>query len=518
MKSDLPMRNILFPVLIAMLLFGVQSCSHLNANGSRDPMSIQEGFELADLPAEEAPEVLNHQQQIDDALFSYQMSQDLWTQGRFDEAIAALDQSYEAMLMISTDDDPEIVQQKEDLRRLISKRILEIYASRSKTFHVGGDGAIPLVMNDYVMSEIKRFQEKERDFFIESYRRSGRYRGYILSELRKAGLPKELAWLPLIESGYKDKALSRSRALGLWQFISSTGYRFNLKRDQWVDERMDFARATEAAIEYLSALHDLFGDWTTALAAYNCGEGNVLRAIREQRVNYLDNFWDLYPMLPQETARYVPRFLATIHIVNNPEQYGFSELAEEPPVQFDEVTTQKQMKLTDIAKALSVDAKDLEALNPTLRHKVTPDYSYTLRVPPATGEILTARLEEIPRCKVTIQTYATHRVRRGETMSQIARRYRTSVRTIARLNHIRNVSSIRIGQRLRVPLRHPVTAFRSPGGSPSGDFVNYRVQRGDTLWAIARRYNTSITQIKTINSLSSNILQTGQVLQVPAGS
>jgi len=500
---------------VFLVFSGLSACSHLPATPVTDSVTSDPPVvETTAVPV--PPPELTDQQRIDNALEAYEESQEYWDRGLLDEAIFLLDQSYDLILDIPADHDPDIIQQKEDLRLLISKRILEIYASRSGATLVNGDGAIPLVMNNYVEAEIRRFQGKERNYFLESYRRSGKYRSYIEGELQKAGLPKELVWLPLIESGYKDKAFSRARALGLWQFIASTGTRFNLKRDQWVDERMDFKASTRAAIEYLTALHDLFGDWTTALAAYNCGEGNVLRAIREQRVNYLDNFWDLYPMLPPETSRYVPRFLATLQIVKDPVKYGFPELKEDDPLAFEEVRIAKQMKLSDVAKGLSVKTSQLSELNPALRQKVTPSYSYILRVPPGRGEVLTAILDRIPQCKLTIRTYTIHRVRRGETLSQIARRYHTSVRTISRLNRIRNVSRIRIGQRIKVPLRHPQTNFSTVAQTFSGDFRKYRVKHGDTLWSIARRHKTSVSIIKRINGLSSNYLKTGQILKVPA--
>ncbi len=516
------MKRAFFFLLALSVWFVMSGCSHISPPAPKQPVALTEDYgEERDVPetAAESEEV-SEQALIDEALEYYQQSQELWEQGLIEETMAALDQSYASILGIPPDRDPNIAQQKEDLRLLISKRIQEIYAFRLSGSQVGNNGAIPLVMNRYVEREIRNFQTVERAFFVDSYRRAGRYRDYIEEELRQAGLPVELVWLPLIESGYKDKAFSRSRALGIWQFISSTGVRFNLKRDQWIDERMDFQEATRAAIEYLTALHDLFGDWTTALAAYNCGEGNVMRAIRQQRVNYLDNFWDLYPMLPSETARYVPRLLATLHIINAPEQYGFNDLAQAPPVTFDEVCTQKQMKLSDIAAALQVSTRTLEELNPALRQKVTPNYSYTLRVPAQTGELLMAKLDEIPQCKVMVQTYTRHRVRNGETLSQIARKYRTSVRKIARLNGIRNVSRIRVGQKLKVPLRYPLTKFSSATqvASSSTGFTRYRVRRGDTLWSIARKYNTSVKTIKNLNGLSSNFLHAGQVLHVPAGS
>jgi membrane-bound lytic murein transglycosylase D len=516
------MNRAFFFLLALSVWLGMSACSHVSPPVSKQPLELTEAFdEERDVPETAAEtEEVSEQRLIDEALEYYQQSQVQWEQGLIEETMAALDQSYASILRIPPDRDPNILQQKEDLRLLISKRIQEIYASRLSGSQVGNNGAIPLVLNTYVEREIKLFQTVERKFFVDSYRRAGRYRDYIEEELRKAGLPVELVWLPLIESGYKDKAFSRSRALGIWQFISSTGVRFNLKRDQWIDERMDFQKATRAAIDYLTALHDLFGDWTTALAAYNCGEGNVMRAIRQQRVNYLDNFWDLYPMLPSETARYVPRLLATLHIINAPEQYGFSELQQDSAVSFDEVCTQKQMKLADIAGALNVSRGALEALNPALRQKVTPNYSYTLRVPADTGDLLTAKLDEIPQCKVMVQSHTRHRVRRGETLSQIARKYRTSVRKIARLNGIRNVSRIRVGQKLKVPLRYPLTKLSSvtKGSSSSTAYTRYRVRRGDTLWSIARKYNTSVKTIKNLNGLSSNFLHAGQVLHLPAGT
>ncbi|MFC1890705.1 lytic transglycosylase domain-containing protein [Thermodesulfobacteriota bacterium] len=185
----------------------------------------------------------------------------------------------------------------------------------------------------------------------------------MLEELEAAGLPLQLSWLPLIESGFKVKAYSRARALGLWQFIPSTGYRYGLKRDLWIDERMDPLKSTRAAIEYLSDLHGLFGDWATALAAYNCGEGNVLRAIRAQKINYLDDFWDLYLHLPSETARYLPKFLATLAILDDPQSYGITLPEPDPPLYFKSVRVEKPARLSDIAKAYEIP---LAALTGTL--------------------------------------------------------------------------------------------------------------------------------------------------------
>lgn len=533
------MKRYAITFIVLASLIGFPACSHVQTTASSDLTGdpdhgavglslddgagrpeVQEAREQEENPLDE----LTDQQRINDALEFYQESQYAWDKSLVDDAIVALDQSYRLILEIDSDQDPDIVRQKEDLRLLISKRVLEIYASRSETSHLGGNEAIPIILNKYVEREIKSFQTQERSFFVESYRRSGRYRDYISAELEKSGLPPEILWLPLIESGYKDRAFSRARALGLWQFIASTGYKFNLKRDQWIDERMDFKQSTQGAIAYLTALHNLFGDWTTALAAYNCGEGNVLRAIRQQRVNYMDNFWDLYPFLPRETARYVPRMLAVLHIVSDPHEYGFTELTLDPPIEYEEVTVSKQVKLSDISSTLGISNQSLEALNPVLRQKVTPNYPFTLRVPPQTGSMIQAGLNEIPETRMVVKSYTTHRVRKGETLSHIARKYRTSISKIARLNHIRNSSRIRVGQKLKVPLRRPVASFNSTGSArtqaaaSAGDLLAYRVRTGDTLWSIARKYNTSVTRIKRINNLSNNHLRAGQILQIPVNT
>jgi len=459
--------------------------------------------------AEEEP--YTDQKRIDDALYYYQEALESWNSGEPDKAIEALDQSYQIICSIQNEEDPEITQQKEDLRLLISKRILEIYASRSHP-QMGHSKEIPLPMNQYVEREIKRFQTSEKDFFNQAYRLSGRYRPYIVEEMKKAGLPENLSWLPLIESGFKTKAFSKARALGLWQFIASTAYRYDLRRDRWVDDRMDPERSTQAAITYLKVLHGLFGDWTTALAAYNCGEGNVLRVIRQQHVNYLDDFWDLYPRLPLETARYVPRFLAALHIIKDPEKYGFTDLEQDESLKSEKVQVNKQMRLKDIAQTLDLPVKTLEELNPSLRYKATPNYPYMLSVPPETSELFLANLEQIPQWKPPQRAYVVHRVRFGETLSGIAMKYRVTVRHIVHANGLRSARWIRAGQRLKIPLRGQII-LASKSSDPEST-IHYRVRRGDSLWLIAQRYDTTVAKIKALNQIQSNLLQAGQIILV----
>jgi membrane-bound lytic murein transglycosylase D len=452
---------------------------------------------------------------LDEALEYCQASQEFWQNGELENAVEALDQAYALILKINIDDQPKLIQQQDDLRFLISKRILEIYASRNIVVN-GKHQAIPTVINRYVEAEIERFTNgEEKAFFIESYKRSGRYRPFIEAALVEAGLPAELSWLPLIESGFKVNAFSRARALGLWQFIPSTGYKFGLKRNKYIDERLDPEKSTRAAIAYLKELHQIFGDWTTVMAAYNCGEGRVLRVIRHQNINYLDNFWDLYERLPFETARYVPRFLATLHIINSLEQYGLDDIALDLPVEYETVAVSKQIHLKHVAPAIGVSLEVLKGLNPELRYKLLPPDTYTLKVPANKGQQLLAIIHEIPVSSPPKPTFVYHRVRRGETLSTIAKRYRTSVRKIMRANKLRRSNYIVAGRLLKIPqrgyeYRPPKRKKLKPKHGPT-----HTVASGDSLWIIANRYGTTTQKIQQLNNLSSTELYIGQILILP---
>jgi membrane-bound lytic murein transglycosylase D len=389
---------------------------------------------------------------LDTALELTQTSQELWAAGDTGKAIEALDQAYALILKMPLDTDGKNSQQKDDLRFLISKRLMEIYTSRRIAVN-GKDKEIPLVMNEYVEREIRQFQTMERDFFLDSYRRSGLYRSEMINAFREAGVPEEITWLPLIESGFKLRALSPARALGLWQFIPSTGYRFGLKRNAVVDERLDPGKATAAAIAYLKELHEMFGDWATVLAAYNCGEGNVLRAIRGQKIDYLDNFWDLYQRLPRETARYYPRFIAVLTIMKDPAKYGFTFGELEKPVAYEIATIEKPVHLKKLAEKTGCADEDLANLNPELRFQATPASQYDLKVPLGKKEVILASVDSLPKWSPPKLEYVVHKVRKGDTLSKIASRYKTSVTRIVDANNLRKTKQLRVGQRLKIPVR-----------------------------------------------------------------
>ncbi len=525
----------LFPALILVFLVG---CSTLTPHEKEERAVEKKSPPKVILPAETKEkaegakdlreetlisEGMTNQDLLDSALEYAQAANDYWDRGDMDDALDALDTAYSLILNVKTDEDPDLLQQKDDLRFTISKRIVEIHASRFMVA-AGDRNAIPLVMNQHVRKEIESFKGSERDFFMAAYRRSGKYRPAILKAFKEAGMPKELSWLPLIESGFKVRALSRARALGPWQFIASTGYRYGLKRDQWIDERMDLEKSTLAAIAYLKDLHQMFGDWTTALAGYNCGEWAVMNRIKTQKINYLDNFWDLYVKLPQETAAYVPRLLAVLHIVNDPKAYGMTLPPLDPEIQTEEVMINKQVQLKTIAVALHIDDDLLEELNAELRLNITPDSPYPLKVPEGKGQVLLVKVNDLPAyCPpagvASSSGYIIHKVRKGETIASISRKYRTSPELIMDVNGFKRNETLVAGWKIKVPAKAGSVQAKGPKASApvaakEEKPVKYVVKKGDSIWQIASQHNTTAKEIQAFNRLKGPGIHTGQVLLI----
>ena len=484
---------------------------------------------------DESIEVEEEQDLMENALEILEVADNYWNNGDIENTLNELDKAY--ALLLDTNGNVEIARQKDDLRLLISRRILTVYSSQ-QTRTNGKGSEIPLLLNADVEKEIRSFQGPEREFFTSSYQRSGMYKEIIVGELRKAGVPEELFWLPLVESGFKASALSRARALGLWQFIPSTGYKFGLTRDEWTDERMDVLKSTQAAIAYLKELHSMFGDWLTVLAAYNCGEGRVLRVISRQHINYFDRFWDLYSQLPNETARYVPRFLATLHIIKNPGKYGFDlQTTIDSSLRYETVKVNKMMKLADVASKIEVSEDVINVLNAELRYKITPNREYELKIPKDSLQKFNLVYNNIPDTeKPTItrynpsairytppsSRYIKHRVRPGETVASIAKRYRVSRQAIFSSNRINKKTRLVKGQIVRIPVDHVETANMKQKSSGSKNARKtassvkiYKVKQGDSLLSIAQRFNVPIAKIKEINNLKTNSIQAGWKLKLP---
>ena len=310
--------------------------------------------------------------------------------------------------------------------------------------------SIPVVENDRVRYFVDYFSEKKRGFFEIALARSGRYIPMMATILQGEGLPEDLVYLSLIESGFSPQAISKAKAVGPWQFIRSTGLRYGLKINGWVDERRDPVKSTRAAAAYLKDLHLQFGEWFLAAAAYNAGERKVEKAINRSRT---DDFWRLSQMtyLKKETRNYIPKFIAAALIASMPEKYGFGDIAYESPIEYDEVTIERPMRLEQIAKLARTTVKAIKELNPALLRNITPPNKdgFPLRLPAGSGNAFAqdyGLLPESAKPKVI-----THKVKKGETLLAIAKHYGQRVTQLMDLNGLRS-RQVRVGQDLIVIL------------------------------------------------------------------
>jgi membrane-bound lytic murein transglycosylase D len=343
--------------------------------------------------------------------------------------------------------------------------------------------------------------------------RAGTYLPMIRSRFAEAGLPEDLSYLPLIESAFSVRAYSRARAHGMWQFISSTGRHYGLEVGSLVDERRDPERSTDAAVAYLSDLHDQFNDWYLALAAYNSGSGNVRRAIRRSGSR---DFWTLRRYLPRETRNYVPAFIASVIVAKQPDKYGFTAPVEKA-WEYETIEVPDALDLQFLATESGIPLDDLRELNPAIRRDLTPARNTTaLRLPPGTTEAAEEVLDSTPRDKWAPRMI--HTVRSGDSLYAIARKYGSSVSAIRQANALRG-SLIRPGQNLIVPRFGTMTSTPAQQPRRTADGGVYVVQRNDTLWDIARGFSVSLDSLCAANGLSRrDVIRPGQRLNIPSGA
>jgi membrane-bound lytic murein transglycosylase D len=376
---------------------------------------------------------------------------------------------------------------------------------------------IPLEMNDAVERWIDYFANTVPDRFATYLSRLGRWEDMVRTRLREAGMPQDLIYLALIESGMNPNAYSRAHAVGMWQFIRGTGRLYGLEVSYFLDERRDPYMSTDAAIAFLSDLYDEFGSWYLAAAAYNGGPGRVRRGIRRTGSN---DFWDLAEarVLRRETRNYVPKLIAAALIAKDPEKYGFTNIERQTPLEFEEVTVPDATSMDVIAEAAGVEERDVRALNPQYLRRVTPPgRAVAVRVPPRTAEVFAVNYAQIPPDKRV--TWLVHTVTRGQTLGQIAARYGTSVSAIRAANNNVNPKRLQIGQRLVVPRSGSPPESRSTRSfqtmqAPDGGALTVTVRAGDTLWAIAQRYEVSTTDLMAWNGLSSTTIRPGDRITV----
>jgi len=408
-------------------------------------------------------------------------------------------------------------------------------------------GDIALDDNPAVQKWVHYFQNKGRKYMRLYLSRSTRYLPMMKNTLRENGLPEELVYVSLIESGFSPQAHSRSNAVGYWQFIRATGRRYGLKVDGFVDERRDPVLATRAAAEYFKELYSLFGSWHLALAAYNAGENRVKRAVMK---HYTRDFWELMKKrrsLAAETKQYVPKFIAATMIAKAPEKYGFTDIDYDDPLSYDTVALTNPISMTKLAQNLNVDVEELQLLNPKFRGDFVPlsrNDETVVRIPVGKGTdaVAAVSLSTSKEPKVVQSDIYYYRVRRGDNLSTIAHHHHTTVSRIRRLNNFSNRVLLRVGMRVRVPDAggegyHYVseadeakskrqnasveaavaTNDDSNPASVEGDY--HVIRRGENLSSISKQYNVPVDELLKMNNITKKtVLRAGQKIRVRVDS
>ena len=365
---------------------------------------------------------------------------------------------------------------------------------------------LPLVINDQVAGYIGAFSGSEsfRKHMAASLERVGKYRGLIQSVLKEEGVPQDLIYLAVAESGFQPQALNaHSGAGGMWQFMTYTGPQFGLTRNGYFDYRFDPEKSSRAYARYIKELYNQFGDWYLAMAAYNWGPGNIQRDV--QRTGYAD-FWEFYRrgLMPAQTRAYVPQILAAVLMAKNPERYGLDKLVPSPPVIYDTVSTDYAIDLRLVSDVTGATVQELVALNPAmLRLTTPPDISFDLHIPPGTKAVYADRLKDIPENRRT--SWRFHIVKPGETLEGIASALHAKPEDIARTNGITAQDPMGVDDELVVPVQSTYSA-----ASPQ----RYMLRAGDTLVTVADRFNVSIEDLRKWNSLGSGTVRPGRSLYV----
>lgn len=379
---------------------------------------------------------------------------------------------------------------------------------------------LPVVLNSRVTYYMGYFQTSGRKHFEKWLQRSGKYIPMMSEILQKKGLPPDLVYLAMIESGFNVRAKSHAAAVGPWQFIRPTALRYGLRVDSWVDERMDPEKSTIAAANYLGDLYEMFQSWELAAAGYNCGEHRVQAAIDTYN---LYDYWLISDLaLPKETRDYVPKLMAALIIAKDPQKYGFTGIYYSEPLRYENVSVPPQKNLNDIARTIGASGSTLAELNPNLKHGVTPPGGlYEIKVPPGYARVVASRQLEISSLRTIASVGYSgsgeslrYRVKRGDSLGKLSNRYRVSVASIKRANRLSG-SNIRIGQVLTIPGRGSASGGGYGYASNGRVTMSYRVNSGDTLGAIAARHQVSISTIKRANGLKGSTIFVGQRLSIP---
>ena len=396
------------------------------------------------------------------------------------------------------------ISQKEESSKEVKQHLDEPYVSSY--------GEVQMDDNKHVDKWINYFQTSGRERMELYLSRSTRYIPMMKNVLREYRLPEDLVYVAMIESGFSPRARSFANAVGYWQFIEGTGKRYGLKVNSYVDERRDPVLSTRAAAEYFKDLYGIFASWHLVLASYNAGEYRVNRSVMRY---YTRDFWYLIQKrsLPRETANYVPKFIAAVRISKNPKKYGFMKLDYQPPLEYDTVQLAFPISLKKIAVKTGIEYKEMQKLNPRYRGEYVPVEEETvIRVPLGKKEKMALALAEskMSRPKFAYADHYWYRVRRGDTLYRLARRNRTTISTIRRMNKMRPRSILRAGRKIKLPYYNRRVQKRKYALANS-----HIVKRGESLNSIAKRYKVKVTNLRKINNLhTARYIHPGQVLKL----
>ena len=418
----------------------------------------------------------------------------------------------------------------------------EVYIERIKKMN----SFITLPYNDIVKRYIILYSEKMPERMSNMLGLCSYYMPIFQETLNRYDMPEELKAMAIIESAMNPLAVSRAGAKGMWQFMYATAKMYGLHIDSFVDERLDPVKSADAAARYLQDAYEIFGDWNLAIASYNCGAGNVNKAIRRSGSRA---FWDIWPYLPRETRGYVPAFVGALYAMEYHKEHGIKPAAVQMPAHVDTFKINKMLHLKQVSELTGAPLEELKNLNPQYRHEIIPgnDREYILRLPYTYTNAFIEHEDSVYRHKADVYFNPTtikrikeggdgerivHKVKSGEYLGKIATKYRVSVNQIKKWNNLKS-NNIRVGQRLVIYRggKGPVSTASSSSSTvskgsttaasngSSGSSASYHtVRSGDTLSGIATKYGTTVTRIKELNGLTSNNIKVGQRLKVKAGS
>ena len=367
---------------------------------------------------------------------------------------------------------------------------------------------------------IDYFQYADHRRFKKWLERSHEYLPYIQQTFREMGLPEDLAYVSLIESGFSARAYSRTGAAGLWQFIRGTGIKYGLKVNWWIDQRRDPILATRSAAQYLKDLHDEFDSWELALAAYNAGEGRVANAVSRAGTK---DYWKLRRTraFSSETRNYVPKMIAAMTIAKNPEKYGFTDLAYHPAIVVRQKEIHRSVEIRALARAMNMTVSEFLAYNPQFIRWATPPRlpSVTVNVPVEASEGFSKRLASVPESGINPDV-PVYRVESGDSLWSIAHRFHVPLRELIAVNNLKS-RHLRLRQKLVIPetgkARSTRLASRKRLRHVSSGWIDHRIRRGDSLYLLAHHYRTSVREILAKNHLrSSRILRVGDHIMIPS--